>query len=95
MANPGEVLGVVSVVGIIGWTIRGIVDSVLHRGDARKGSAALPHLDDDRLARIERAVDAIAVEVERVSEAQRFTAKVLTERADPQRALHRLPENPT
>jgi len=27
-------------------------------------------------------VDAIAVEVERISEAQRFTAKVLVERAD-------------
>src|SRR5262249_47237427 len=34
-----------------------------------------------RLDRLEQAVDAIAIEVERVSEAQRFVAKVLTERA--------------
>ena len=33
-----------------------------------------------RLDRLEHAVDAIAIEVERISEAQRFVAKVLTER---------------
>lgn len=32
-----------------------------------------------RLQRIEEAVDAIAIEMERVSEGQRFTAKVLAE----------------
>ena len=34
----------------------------------------------DRLERIEAAVDAIAVEVERISEAQRFSAKLQSER---------------
>ncbi len=34
-----------------------------------------------RLERIEQAVDAIAIEVERISEGQRFTTKLLTERA--------------
>jgi len=33
-----------------------------------------------RLDRLEHAVDAIAIEVERVSESQRFVAKVLVER---------------
>lgn len=33
-----------------------------------------------RLERIEQAVDAIAIEVERISEAQRFTTKLLTDR---------------
>jgi hypothetical protein len=37
---------------------------------------------EDRLARIEVAVDAIAVEVERISEGQRFTAKLLAGRAE-------------
>ena len=36
--------------------------------------------DDDRMARLEQAIDSIAVEVERISEAQRFTAKVMAER---------------
>ena len=34
-----------------------------------------------RLDRMEQAIDAIAVEVERVSEAQRFTTRLLTEKA--------------
>lgn len=35
------------------------------------------------MARIEQIVETTAVEVERVSEAQRFTAKVLAERSAP------------
>jgi hypothetical protein len=34
-----------------------------------------------RLERMEQALDAIAVEVERISEGQRFTTKLLAERA--------------
>jgi hypothetical protein len=37
---------------------------------------------EERLARIEQAVETIAIEVERVSEGQRFTTKLLAERAD-------------
>lgn len=40
-------------------------------------------LSDERLRRLETAVDAIAIEIERISEAQRFTTKLLTERAKP------------
>jgi len=55
----------------------------------RKSPAALPtreiemRLSDiaERLARIENAFEATAIEVERISEAQRFTAKVLVERS--------------
>ena len=36
---------------------------------------------DDRLQRVEMAVEAIAVEVERISEGQRFTTKLLNEAA--------------
>lgn len=38
-------------------------------------------VDDDRFHRLEEAVDTIAVEIERISEAQRFAAKLLVERA--------------
>ena len=37
----------------------------------------------ERIARIEQAVDAVAIEVERISEGQRFVTKLLTERARP------------
>ena len=44
--------------------------------------AQLPRADesDDRLARIEQAVDAISIEVERISEGQRFTTRLLAEK---------------
>src|SRR4051812_37466782 len=37
----------------------------------------------DGARRLEDAVDAIALEVERISEAQRFTTRILTERREP------------
>jgi hypothetical protein len=36
----------------------------------------------ERLQRIEQAVDAMAIEIERISEGQRFTTKLLSARAD-------------
>ena len=48
----------------------------------RSGRASAPPPDREssaRLERIEQAVDAIAIEIERVSEAQRFQAKLLAE----------------
>jgi hypothetical protein len=44
-------------------------------------------VNDERFERLEQAVDAIAIEIERMSEAQRFTAKLLTERAAQPAAL--------
>lgn len=36
----------------------------------------------DRLERIERAVESVAIEVERISEGQRFVTKVLADRGE-------------
>lgn len=48
----------------------------------RRGSASkVPAEVMTRLASIENAVETVAVEVERISEGQRFTAKLLSERA--------------
>jgi hypothetical protein len=47
----------------------------------RDSSARVPPEITSRLERIEQAVDAIAIEVERISEGQRFTTKLLTERS--------------
>lgn len=47
-----------------------------------RGSTPLPNSSPDvvaRLERIEQAVEAVAVEVERIAEAQRFSAKLLAE----------------
>lgn len=41
---------------------------------------SLPSVSADGIRRLETAVDTIAIEVERISEAQRFTAALLSER---------------
>ena len=45
-------------------------------GGPKQGTAML----DARLARVEQAVESIAIEMERVSEGQRFVTKILTDR---------------
>lgn len=49
----------------------------------RKESTQLA-VDDERLEQLQQSVDAIAVEVERIAEAQRFTAKLMAGRAESQ-----------
>ncbi|MBX3174574.1 MAG: hypothetical protein KF709_09165 [Gemmatimonadaceae bacterium] len=44
---------------------------------------------DERLARMETAIDTMAVEVERIAEAQRFVTKLLAEREKAPAALPR------
>ncbi len=41
----------------------------------------------ERMERMEQAVDAIAVQVERIAEGQRFTTKLLSDRGPDSRAL--------
>jgi hypothetical protein len=45
-----------------------------------KRLAERPPANDDRLLHLEQSVDAIAIEIERISEAQRFQTKLLAER---------------
>jgi hypothetical protein len=56
------------------WVARG-------RDEATLANQTATPLVDARLARLEQAVDAIALEIERMSEAQRFTAELLSEQA--------------
>jgi Na+-transporting methylmalonyl-CoA/oxaloacetate decarboxylase gamma subunit len=57
------------------------VASVLRRRAAANASASATPADlGARLARIEQAVEAVAIEVERISESERYSARLLTER---------------
>jgi hypothetical protein len=49
------------------------------RMDADSKNPRVPPEVTNRLERIEQAVDAVAIEVERISEGQRFTTKLLSE----------------
>lgn len=57
-------------------------------GRRATAGASVQHLPPDlapRLARIEQAIEAVAIEVERISESERYSARLLTERL-PERA---------
>jgi hypothetical protein len=59
------------------------------RLDAESKNPRLPAEVTDRLERMEQALDSVALEVERISEGQRFTTKLLSEggRADEARQI--------
>jgi hypothetical protein len=74
--NMVETVMVSLVMGIVGWPLaRAIGRRIERRGP---DPAQLPDVTQ-RLARIEAAVDTIAVEVERMAEAQRFTTRLLSD----------------
>ncbi len=60
----------------IGWARR------IARGGRPQPAASLPHDQVSRLERMEQAIDTIAIEMERVSEGQRFVTKILAERPE-------------
>ena len=68
---------------IAAFPVFGFLKALVNRSASRQ--SALPSRDTtDRLTRIESAVDAMSVEVERISEGQRFVTKVLSERSSAQ-----------
>jgi hypothetical protein len=61
----------------VGYPLARAYAKRMERGDAPK----IPSDVSARLERMEQAIDSIAVEVERISEGQRFTTKLLAERS--------------
>jgi hypothetical protein len=89
MSDPGKVIVAVSFFATLAYIIRLMVlkapwptfgESRITRGVT---------VDDERMTRLEQAVESIALEVERISEGQRFTTKLLADRAqaEPMRSV--------
>ena len=67
--------------GLIGLIMAFPIGRAIARYIDRRGTASkAPTEMTDRLAAIEQAIDSVAVEVERMSEASRYTTKLLLER---------------
>jgi hypothetical protein len=81
MNIPGELIPIVLFV-MIGVTAIGfpIARAIARKLDREAMQPKLPPEILGRLERMELAIDSIAVEVERISEGQRFTTKLLSER---------------
>lgn len=80
-----DVLAFVAGIIALGCFTGIVITWIKRRGNALQthGADVVSRLDAiaDRLARVDGSIDTMAVEVERISEAQRFTARVLVERA--------------
>ena len=84
----GDVLAFAQVMTVIlmstgGFVAIGLGARFLWRAGSRGKSKSVAPVDDPRLDRLEAAVDAIAIEVERISESQRFTVSLLSDRLPP------------
>ena len=76
MSDPAAAVMAVSFFGMIAITVNSIAKVWMKRVDARQQQPLGQGEIAERLARIESAVDVIAVEVERIAEAQRFALKL-------------------
>ena len=84
---PGEV---VDIVGMLTFgtaavlILRPLMRAFANRLERRGTPAALPPEVTAHMERLEHAIEAVAIEVERISEGQRYTTKLLSERAGKQ-----------
>lgn len=79
--NLGEFLAIMSTFIIGGVVVIRLTFALAHRLEGKPTKTAIPPDVTARLERIEQAVDSVAIEVERISEGQRFTTKLLNERS--------------
>lgn len=78
MASEGMHTGLHVVLAVVGvwWMAR-----IMARSKATPDAAASALPQDGPLEQLQQSVDAIALEVERIGEAQRYTAKLMSDRA--------------
>jgi hypothetical protein len=82
MDDPAKVIVAVSFFATVAFSINAIVrGSLAMRKHNKQPDQEANSGGDQRLARLEQAVDAIALEIERISEGQRFTTRLLSEQS--------------
>lgn len=73
-------LSIVALFGVTGWMLKMWLSH-----QERMNTLTMSQRDDasthQRLARVEQAVEAVAIEIERISEGQRFVTRLLAERS--------------
>lgn len=79
--NPFDMVAMLGTLGILSITVTRLVGVWANRHKNALPAGQMDRLEE-RLGRIEQAIDAMAIEVERISEGQRFTTKLLAERSE-------------
>ena len=94
--DPARMIVAIVVIVAVTTTFRTVFATFFSRRAYRAEDHATASLADSRLSRLEQAVDAIAVEVERISEGPRFATRLLSEQARQSSKLSReLTNTPT
>src|SRR5687767_11920214 len=83
--DPGKVIVALGFFATVTYIVRLVTLGAVSYRRQEVGSSKGLVVDEDRMARLEQAVEAIALEVERISEGQRFTTKLLAERGSTDR----------
>lgn len=78
-----EAFAMVSTFGIIGATVVNVARAFFNRGTRRPLPAPADPMLQERLDRLENAIQSIAIETERIAEGQRFTTRLLSEHGSP------------
>ncbi len=86
MFNP-ELIGLFVPLGFFATIVavvvgRPMAKALASRAEAEARAPQIPGEVQNRLERMEQSLDAIAVEIERISEGQRFTTKLLSDVRD-------------
>lgn len=78
--HPTEAIAMISVFGIMGVTVSSVARAFFNRPSKRAlPAASADPLLQERLDRLESAIQAIAIETERIAEGQRFTTRLLAQ----------------
>src|SRR4030095_15829145 len=93
--NPGQITGI-AIVGTIfvGFPLAVAMARNIWRRGLRHAPPPASAESNQRMERLEQAVDAIAIEIERVSEGQRFVTRLLTEGSAPALSVGQKPAEP-
>jgi hypothetical protein len=83
--DPGKVIVVMGFFATVTYIVRLVTLGAVSYRRQEVGASKGLTIDEDRMARLEQAVESIALEVERISEGQRFTTKLLAERGSADR----------
>jgi hypothetical protein len=82
MVDPGDYLPLIGVLMLAGTTVISIAGAYA-LGRSRRRDLPSTHTDPElaeRMERVERLMEVMAIEVERIGEGQRFVVKVMSDR---------------
>jgi hypothetical protein len=79
--SPADFAGVLFTIAVCACALM-VVKAWTRRIGNPPNSPSMPRESTERMERMERTIDSVAIEIERISENQRFLTKLLAERSD-------------